>query len=195
MVGQDAAPVRLWADRAKEVLRANPHMRGVNDNWNEQIKSLRLEIDQDKARALGVTSAGIAQASRTILSGSTIGQYREGDKLIDIVLRQPLSERKAITDLGNAYLPTSNGRSVPLTQVAKVSLAWEPGVLWREGRDYAATVQGDVVDGVQGATVSAQINPLFEPIRATCLRATALTWPARWKKAPRARGPSRRVCR
>ena len=167
LVGQDAAPVRLWADRAKEVLRANPHMRGVNDNWNEQIKSLRLEIDQDKARALGVTSAGIAQASRTILSGSTIGQYREGDKLIDIVLRQPLEERNAITDLGNAYLPTSNGRSVPLTQVAKVSLAWEPGVLWREGRNYAVTIQGDVVEGMQGPTVTAQVWPQLQELAAT----------------------------
>jgi len=166
VVGQDAAPVRMWADRAKEVLRANPNMRGVNDNWNEQIKSLRLDIDQDKARALGVTSAGLAQASRTILSGSTIGQYREGDKFIDIVLRQPLEERNAITDIGNAYLPTSNGRSVPLTQVAQVSLAWEPGVLWREGRNYAVTIQGDVVEGVQGPTVTAQVWPKLQELAA-----------------------------
>ncbi len=167
VVGQDAEPVRLWADRAKEVLRANPSMRGVNDNWNEQIKSLRLDIDQDKARALGVTSAGLAQASRTILSGSTIGQYREGDKMVDIVLRQPLEERNAITDIGNAYLPTSNGRSVPLLQVAKVSLAWEPGVLWREGRNYAVTIQGDVVEGVQGPTVTAQVWPKLQQLAAT----------------------------
>ena len=167
VVGQDAEPVRMWADRAKEVLRANPSMRGVNDNWNEQIKVLRLDVDQDKARALGVTSAGLAQASRTILSGSTIGQYREGDKLVDIVLRQPLEERNAITDIGNAYLPTSNGRSVPLTQVAKVSLAWEPGVLWREGRNYAVTIQGDVVEGVQGPTVTAQVWPKLQELAAT----------------------------
>ena len=167
VVGQDAEPVRMWADRAKEVLRANPSMRGVNDNWNEQIKSLRLDIDQDKARALGITSAAMAQASRTILSGSTIGQYREGDKLIDIVLRQPLEERNAITDIGNAYLPTSNGRSVPLTQIAKVSLAWEPGVMWREGRNYAVTIQGDVIEGVQGPTVTAQVWPKLQELAAT----------------------------
>jgi len=164
VVGPDAAQVRAWADQAKEILRANPSMRGVNDNWNEQIKVLRLEVDQDKARALGVTSQAIAQASRTILSGTTIGQYREGDRLIDIVLRQPLEERKAITDLGNAYLPTASGRSVPLTQVAKVSFAWEPGVLWREGRDYAVTVQGDVVEGVQGPTVTFQVWPELQKL-------------------------------
>ena len=118
VVGPDAAQVRAWADEVKAILRANPNMRGVNDNWNESVKVLRLEIDQDKARALGVTSQAIAQASRTILSGTTIGQYREGDKLIDIVLRQPLDERNAITDLGNAYLPTAAAAAMPLTQIA-----------------------------------------------------------------------------
>jgi multidrug efflux pump subunit AcrB len=159
VVGIDAAQVRRWADQAKEVLRSNPSMRGVNDNWNEPVKVLSLNIDQDKARALGVTSQAIAQASRTILSGSNIGQYREGDKLIDIVLRQPLEERNAITDIGNAYMPTASGRSVPLTQIAKVGFAWEPGVIWREGRNFAVTIQGDVVEGVQGPTVTAQVWP------------------------------------
>jgi len=166
VIGADAAQVRAWADRAKEILRQNPRMRGVNDNWNEQIKVLRLEVDQDKARALGVTSQVIAQASRTILSGTNIGQYREGDRLIDIVLRQPIEERRAITDLGNAYLPTASGRSVPLTQVAKVSFAWEPGVLWREGRNYAVTVQGDVVEGVQGPTVTFEVWPALQKLAA-----------------------------
>jgi len=158
--------VRQWADQAKELLRANASMRGVNDKWNESIKVLRLEIDQDKARALGVTSQGIAQGSRTILSGSTIGQYRDGDRLIDIVLRQPADERRFITDLGSAYLPTASGRAVPLAQIAKAGFAWEPGVIWREGRNYAITVQGDVVDGVQGPTVTAQVWPALQKLAA-----------------------------
>jgi multidrug efflux pump subunit AcrB len=164
VVGVDAVQVRAWADRAKELLRANASMRGVNDNWNESIKVLRLEIDQDKARALGVTSQAVAQSSRTMLSGSVIGQYREGDKLVDIVLRQPLQERSRLTDLANAYLPTASGRAVPLTQVATVGFTWEPGVLWREGRDYAVTVQGDVVEGVQGPTVTAQVWPALQQL-------------------------------
>jgi multidrug efflux pump subunit AcrB len=164
VVGVDAVQVRAWADRAKELLRANVSMRGVNDNWNESIKVLRLEIDQDKARALGVTSQAVAQSSRTMLSGSVIGQYREGDKLVDIVLRQPLQERSRLTDLANAYLPTASGRAVPLTQVATVGFTWEPGVLWREGRDYAVTVQGDVVEGVQGPTVTAQVWPALQQL-------------------------------
>jgi len=166
VVGTDAQGVRAWADQAKELLRANPSMRGVNDNWNESIKVLKLEVDQDKARALGITSQSIAQASRTILSGSTIGQYREGDRLIDIVLRQPADERRFITDLGNGYLPTASGRSVPLTQIVKVGFGWEPGVIWRERRNYAVTVQGDVVEGVQGPTVTAQVWPELQKLAA-----------------------------
>ncbi|MCW5663181.1 MAG: efflux RND transporter permease subunit [Piscinibacter sp.] len=166
VVGPDPAQVRVYADEVKALMRQNPNMRGVNDNWNEAVKVLRLEVDQDKARALGVSSQVIAQAARTFNSGSTIGQYRDGDRLIDIVLRQPLDERDTLTDLASGYVPTSSGRSVPLAQVVKAQFAWEPGVLWREGRDYAATVQGDIVEGLQGATVSAQLNPLFDPIRA-----------------------------
>ena len=94
VVGPDPAALRERADEVKAVMRASPNTRGVNDNWNESVKVLRLEVDQSKARALGVTSQSIAQASKTILSGTNVGQYREGDKLIDIVLRQPLDERK-----------------------------------------------------------------------------------------------------
>ncbi len=166
VVGDEASVVREWADRAKEIMRSNPQLRGVNDNWNERIKSLRLVIDQDKARALGVTSQGLAQSARTLLSGSTIGQFREGDRLIDIILRQPLAERDAITDLNSAYVQTASGRSIPLTQIAKVELGWEHGLMWREGRRYAITIQGDVVDGVQGPTVSALVWPTLQQLAA-----------------------------
>jgi multidrug efflux pump subunit AcrB len=166
VIGTDVKQVREWADKAKAVMRANPNMRGVNDNWHESVKVLRLEVDQDKARALGVSSQAIAQSSRTLLSGTTVGQYREGDKLIDMVLRQPVEERNAITDLANAYLPTSSGRAVPLMQIAKINFNWEPGVLWRDGRNYAVTVQGDVIEGMQGPTVSEQLTPLLNDLAA-----------------------------
>jgi len=159
VLGPDPAVLREYADQVKAVMRASPHMRGVNDNWNESVKVLRLEVDQDKARALGVTSQSIAQASRVMQSGMQVGQFREGDKLIDIVLRQPENERRAITDIANAYLPTASGKSIPLTQIARPVFSWEPGVMWREGREYAVTVQGDVVKGMQGATVTQALLP------------------------------------
>jgi multidrug efflux pump len=159
VVGDDPAVLRTLADEVKTAMRANPHMRGVNDNWNESVKVLRLEVDQDKARVLGVSSQSIATATRTLLSGSTVGQYRDGDRLIDIVLRQPLSERTALDSLDNAYLPTASGRSIPLAQIARPQFTWEPGVIWRENRDFAITVQGDVQEGLQGATVTAELRP------------------------------------
>lgn len=166
VAGPDPKVVREWADQVKDRLRANPNMRGVNDNWNENIKTLRLQVDQDKARALGVTSQSLAQAVRTLLSGTVIGQYREADRLIDIVLRQPLQERALITDLSNAYLPTASGPAIPLTQIAKIEFSWEPGVLWREGRNYAVTVQGDVAEGLQGATVTQQLWPQLDALQS-----------------------------
>jgi multidrug efflux pump len=164
VVGSDPLVLRERADEVKAIFRESANTRGVNDNWNESVKVLRLEVDQSKARALGVTSQSIAQASRTILSGTAVGQFREGDKLIDIILRQPLDERNAITDIANAYLPTASGKSIPLTQIAKPVFAWEPGLMWRENRDYAITVQSDVVEGLQGATVTNELQPKLKAL-------------------------------
>jgi multidrug efflux pump len=166
VMGPDPQALRERADEVKAAMRQSPNTRGVNDNWNESVKVLRLEVDQAKARALGVTSQSIAQASRTTLNGTTVGQYREGDKLIDIVLRQPLDERNAISDLGNGYLPTTSGKAIPLTQIAKPVFTWEPGVMWREGRNYAITVQSDIVEGLQGATVTQELLPKLKALEA-----------------------------
>jgi multidrug efflux pump subunit AcrB len=166
VIGTDVQQVRAWADQAKALMRANPNLRGVNDNWNESVKVLRLDIDQDKARALGVSSQAIGQASQIIFSGTSVGQYREADRLIDIVLRLPKSERSEVSDIANAYVPTSSGKSIPLTQIAKVGFGWEPGVLWREGRNYSVTVQGDIGDGVQGPTVSTQLWPQMQALQS-----------------------------
>jgi multidrug efflux pump len=171
VIGTEPAQLRAHADEVKAVLRENANMRGVNDNWNESVKVIRLEIDQAKARALGVTSQAIAQASRTMFSGTTVGQYRENDLLIDIVLRQSPDEREAISDIANAYIPTSSGRSIPLTQIARPVFTWEPGVMWRENRDYAITVQGDVSEGLQGATVTAELLPRLRQLEAGWLAA------------------------
>lgn len=166
IVGDDIAELRSWAEEAKALMRAHPSMQGVNDNWNESVKAIRLEVDQAKARALGVTTQSIAQASRVLTSGVTIGQYRENDRLVDIVLRSPQSERITLGALDNAYVPTASGRMVPVLQVAKPKLSWEPGVIWREGRRYAITVQGDITEGVQGPTVSDVLWPQMQALQA-----------------------------
>ncbi|MGQ0597796.1 efflux RND transporter permease subunit [Aquabacterium sp.] len=166
IVGDDVTTLRHWAEEAKTMMRAHADMRGVNDNWNESVKSIRLSVDQDKARAMGVTTQSIAQASQVLTSGMTVGQYREGDRLIDIALRSPQSERQTLGALDNAYVPTASGKMVPVLQVAKPKLVWEPGVLWREGRHFAITVQGDVREGIQGPTVSQALWPKMKELEA-----------------------------
>ena len=166
VVGPDPKVLRARADEVKAQMRASSSTRGVNDNWNEAVKVVRLDVDQAKARALGVTSQSIAQAMRTLLVGSTVEQFREDNKLIDIVLRQPLNERDAISDLTNAYIPTASGRMIPATQIVKPVFSWEPGVMWREGREYAITVQCDIIEGLQGATVTQQLLPDLKKLEA-----------------------------
>lgn len=165
--GTDVAKVREIADQVKDVMRANPNALGVNDNWNESVKTLRLDLDQDKLRSLGMTSETVMRAANTILSGTTVGQYREKNRLIDIVVRQPLDERSTIEKLNDTYLPTGSGQSIPLSQIARAQFVWEPGIIWRENREWAITVQCDVVDGIQGPTVSSQIEPKLAELKAS----------------------------
>jgi multidrug efflux pump subunit AcrB len=164
--GPDPLVLRQRADEVKALMRENSNTRGVNDNWNEAVKVVRFEVDQDKARALGVSSQTIAQSLRVLLSGNTVGQYREGDKLVDIVLRQPVSERQTMSDLSNAYVPTNSGKAIPMLQIAKPMFDWEPGVMWRENREYAITAQCDITEGLQGATVTKQLLPALNELQA-----------------------------
>ena len=166
VAGPDIGLVRGLADQVKEILRANPNAVGVNDNWNESVKVLRLDLDQDKLRALGVTSQAVRRTVATVLSGTTIGQFRESNRLIDIVVRQPLEERSTMSVLANTNVATGSGRPVPLAQLARIEFVWEPGVVWREGREWAIMVQADVVAGIQGPTVSNQVGPRLDALRA-----------------------------
>lgn len=166
VVGPDIGIVRRVADEVKEVMRANPNAVGVNDNWNESVKVLRMDVDQDKLRALGITSQDVRRVANTVLSGTTIGQFRESNRLIDIVVRQPLEERSTISVLADTNIPTASGRPVTIGQVARVQFVWEPGVVWRQGREWAIMVQSDVVEGIQGPTVSGQVNEKLAGIRA-----------------------------
>jgi len=164
--GTDPSKVREIADQVKDIMRANPNAQGVNDNWNESVKVLRLNVDQDKLRALGMTSDVVMRAANTILTGTTVGQYREKNRLVDIVVRQPLDERSTIERLNDTNLPTASGKPVTLSQVARAQFVWEPGIIWRENREWAITVQSDVVDGIQGPTVSSQIEPKLAALKA-----------------------------
>ncbi|CAH0191814.1 Cobalt-zinc-cadmium resistance protein CzcA [Massilia sp. Bi118] len=164
--GPDIAVVRGVADQVKDIVRANPNAFGVNDNWNESVKVLRLDLDQDKLRALGVTSQAVRRTIATVLSGTTIGQFRESNRLIDIAVRQPIEERSTMSVLANTNIATPSGKPVPLSQLARIGFVWEPGVVWREGREWAIMVQSDVIEGIQGPTVSMQVGEKLDALRA-----------------------------
>lgn len=175
VLGPDIGVVRGIADQVRATLLANPNTLGVNDNWNESIKVLRLDLDQDKLRALGVTSQAVRRAVNTTLTGTAVGQFRESNRLIDMVVRQPLEERSTITRLSETLVPTASGQAVTIGQVARVRFVWEPGVVWREGREWAIMVQADVVDGIQGPTVTAQVDKQLGALRARLPAGYALT--------------------
>ncbi len=165
VMGPEPGQVRALAENVKAVMHRDADMRGINDNWNKEIKVLKLEVDQARARALGVSNEGLATASETILSGLPIGQYRENNRLIGIVLRQPENERDSLSALPSAYLPTASGAAISLAQVGHASLAWEPGVVWRQNGNFAITVQGDVREGIQGTTVALRLDEQLKGLR------------------------------
>jgi multidrug efflux pump len=172
--GPDAQKVRGIAEQVKAVVANNPNTLGVNDNWNESIYGLQLKVDQDQARALGVTSKSIAQATTSLGGGAPVATFRDGDKQIDIVLRlfggnaqASAAPVQGLSDLAQLNVFTASGKAVPLTQIAKPELMFEPGVMWRENRAYAITVNADIKGNIQAPTVTAQIDPLLAPLRAT----------------------------
>jgi multidrug efflux pump len=172
--GPDAATVRSYAEKVKAIVAANPSAAGVNDNWNESIYGIKLNVDQEQARTLGVTSKSIAQATASLGGGAPVATLRDGDKQIDIVLRlfggdakSGVNKIKSLDELTRLNVLTSTGKAVPLTQIAKPEIVFEPGVMWRENRHYAVTVNADIVGNIQPATVTNQIDPLLAPLRAT----------------------------
>ncbi|MFT4174569.1 MAG: efflux RND transporter permease subunit [Rhodocyclaceae bacterium] len=166
VIGDDLRQIRQIAAQVADTMRANTHTSDVNLDWNELSKTVHLEVDQDRARALGVSTQEISQYMQTILRGVTITQMREGDQLVDIVGRAVASDRNALAAIGDINIHTHDGRYVPLSQLAKISYRLEEGVIWRRDRLPAITVRADVRDNVQAPEVSAQLKPAIDKIRA-----------------------------
>jgi multidrug efflux pump subunit AcrB len=166
VVGPDTQVVRSIARDVERVMNASPLLRDVQLDWNEPVRALRLDVDQDKARALGLTPADVALATQTLTSGLPLPQLREGEELIDIVARAVPSERLDLDGLKHVNLFTRHGTVVPLSQVAKVEYELEEPVLWRRNRDMAITVRADVKDGEQGVSATRALQPAVAEIAA-----------------------------
>ncbi len=167
VMGPDRELVRGYAEQAKQVVRANPYAVNVHDNWHERILVLRDELDQEKLRVLGITSSQVRGAGQTILSGTQIGTYRENNRNIAVVARQPLDERDRLGDLKDSYMPTASGQSVPFSQFGQALAQFEDGVVWRRNREPAITIEAEAVDGMQAPDVTNLIYAELAPLRAT----------------------------
>lgn len=167
VLGPNGDSVRSVADRVRTAMRANPNTRDVQFDWNEQKKSIRLEVDQDRARSLGLTPQDIAQTLGTLLSGYTVTEYKEGIELVPVVARAIPEERLGLGSFEDLTIPTRSGAAVPISQVARVHYEFEEPILWRRNRDVVLTVRSDIVPGVQAPDVTAEIQPAIDAIAAT----------------------------
>lgn len=166
VVGPDIQQVRSIARQVEHVVASSPQVRDVQLDWNDPVRTLKVNVDQEKARALGLTPADVSVVTQTIMNGATVSQLREHENLIDIVARAVPEERLDLDTVKDVNIFTHHGTVVPLSQVAKVGYELEDPVLWRRNRDMAITVRADVMDGAQGVSVTRAIIPQLEEIKA-----------------------------
>jgi multidrug efflux pump len=167
VLGADHNKVRAIAAKVEGIVRSHPATRHVNNNWGEQVKSLKLQIDQDKARALGVSNQSLSQQLQMLISGSSVTGYREGDRTLAVVARLNTGERRDVAQLGSLMIQTASGRYVPLAQLGKIEYAPEESIIWRRNRLPSLSVRADVADGVQASDVSMALQPKVEALAAS----------------------------
>lgn len=165
VVGNDIPAVRGIALEVAEVVRAHPNTQNVHLDWNEQVKTIRLRIDQNKARVIGVSSQGLSTVLNSILTGFSITRYREKDELIEVLARAETAERLDPGKLGEINVPTQSGKWIPLTQIAEIAYDFEEGIIWRRNRQHTVTVRADIRGDVQAPVVSKQLNPKLDELR------------------------------
>lgn len=167
VMGPDRNQVHDIAEKVREIVRQDPATVDANLEWNEPSKVIRLTVDQDRARAMGLNSQEISQALQTLLSGVSIAQFREGTETVEVVVRAVPEERLSLEGLPDLSLFTSTGRAIPLSQVAQLSAELEDPILWRRNQESMLTVQADTIDGVQAPDVTNRIYPKLQNLMST----------------------------
>jgi multidrug efflux pump subunit AcrB len=165
VMGPDREEVRRIADRVKAKFHENPLLGAVHDDWLEPVPGMKLVIDQDRARALGVTSQRIRQMLQASVTGAPLDNFRDGEETVAIVAREPAESRKFLSSVDSIYIPTDFGGFVPLSQVAKVVPVLEQGIEWRRDRLPTITVRGTLPDGVQPNDVAMKMFGDMQSLR------------------------------
>jgi multidrug efflux pump subunit AcrB len=164
--GSDIQEVRKQALAFGELLGRNDRLGDIVYDWNEPARVVKVDVLQDKARQLGVTSQDIASALNGVVGGTTVTQIRDDTYLIDVIGRARAGERQSIETLRQLQLPTANGTSVPLAAVANFRYEMEQPVVWRRSRQPTITVKASVTGGVQPATIVSQMEKQVDAFRA-----------------------------
>ncbi len=165
VIGPDPAKVREIAYKVRDIVRQNPNVKEPQLDWNEQSPYLKLVVDQDRARAMGLTPEDVSQALAMLISGAQVTTVRDGIEKVGVVARAIPSERLDLAHVGDLTITARNGVAVPLQQIARIEYSHEEPILWRRNRDMAITVRTDVNDGVQAPDVTNQIWPKLQDIR------------------------------
>jgi multidrug efflux pump len=163
--GDDIPTVRALAQEVAKVMRADPATRDVQFDWDEPTKAIRIAIDQDKARLLGLSSQDLAGYLNNSVSGLTVTYVRDGDKQVEVLLRGAAAERARLSYLKDLSVPSRNGKAVPITQVADVKYELEEGIVWRRNRLPTITVRADVAENAQGPDVTNRLDPKLGALR------------------------------
>ena len=164
--GEDLATVRAEAQKVAKVLSEDPNTTNVHLDWGEPSKIIAIEIDQDRARQMGVSSVDLANFLNASVTGAVMNQYREKRELIEIRLRGDKSERVEVASLANLAVPTTKGTTVPLAQIAKIESRFEEGLIWHRNRLPTITVRADIRTHLQPATVVQQLAEKMQTLRA-----------------------------
>ncbi|NOV31817.1 efflux RND transporter permease subunit [Methylomonas sp. ZR1] len=163
--GPDLSTLRTIARQVADVMRANPYPSNVQLDWEEPVKVVRVNVDQSKARLLGISSSDIANIVNGALQGLYVTEFREGIERIDLLVRGAEIERKHLSRLQNLMIPIPGGRSVPLSQVAELEYGFEEGLIWRRNRIPTVTVRANLYGNMQAPMVSAQIEEQLVDIK------------------------------
>lgn len=164
--GEHIEVVRKLAREVAAKVRENPHVANVHLDWEEPSKVIRLLIDQDRARALGVNTSDLSRFLQSALSGTAVSQFREGNELIEIMQRGSVADRQELSQLPSLSIPTDSGQSVALSQVVTLEYGFEEGVIWHRNRLPTVTVRADIYGKEQPATLVKQINPTLQALIA-----------------------------
>ncbi|WP_442777621.1 efflux RND transporter permease subunit [Acinetobacter baumannii] len=164
--GEDLNLVRKEAQQVARVISENPNTTNVHLDWGEPSKIISIQIDQDRARQMGVSSVDLANFLNASITGSAIEQYREKRELIEIRLRGDKAERVEVASLASLAVPTANGTTVPLAQIAKIEYKFEDGLIWHRNRLPTITVRADIRTNLQPATVVGELAETMDKLRA-----------------------------